>query len=485
MNDAIEPGEARMATVSHDGAHTEEATDHTSWWVLGFIGVAQFMVILDVTVVNIALPSISRALSFSATDLQWVVTVYVLFTGGLMLLGGRSADLFGRRRVFLVGLLVFTGASLASGLAWSPHALIASRATQGFGAALLLPSALAIITTTYSGAQRTAALAVWGAIGSAGVAIGVLLGGIITTAFGWEWIFFINVPIGLVVAVAAVRLTPAEPSLSSAGATLDLLGAVTLLAGLMTLVYGIVGTAQHGWTSGRTLLLLGVAAALLAAFVGIERRGTKPLVPPATWHVRSLISSASVMLGTTGILVGAFYLNTLYLQNVLGYSALKTGLSFLPLALVILVTAHLAAHLLSHAGSRVVAVVGLALASAGALLLALAPDRATYLTDLLPGFLLLGAGVGLVFVAVTVTAMADVGHEEAGLASGIMTTAHELGAALGVAILAAVATSNGNPVSGYGDAFFVAAAVAALLAVLAAFVLPALRPAPGTHVSMH
>jgi EmrB/QacA subfamily drug resistance transporter len=465
--------------------HAEDAVDHTSWWILGFIGVAQFMVILDVTVVNIALPSISRALNFSATDLQWVVTVYVLFTGGLMLLGGRSADLFGRRRVFLLGLLIFTGASLASGLAWSPHALIVSRATQGLGAALLLPSALAIITTTYSGAQRTAALAVWGAIGSAGVAIGVLLGGIITTALGWEWIFFINVPIGLVVAVAAVRLVPAEPSPSPASGTLDLLGAVTLLAGLMTLVYGIVGSTQHGWTSARTLLLLAIAAGLLAAFVGTERRGTKPLVPPATWRVRSLVSSASVMLGTTGILVGAFYLNTLYLQNVLGYSALKTGLCFLPLALVILATAHLAAHLLSHAGSRVVAVVGLALASAGALLLALAPDHASYLSDMLPGFLLLGAGVGLVFVAVTVTAMADVGHEEAGLASGIMTTAHELGAALGVAILAAIATSNGNPVSGYGNAFFVAAAMAALLAIAAALVLPALRPAPGTHVSMH
>jgi EmrB/QacA subfamily drug resistance transporter len=475
-----------MATVSHHaGPHIEEATDRTSWWTLGFIVVAQFMVILDVTVVNIALPSISSALTFTATDLQWVVTVYVLFTGGLMLLGGRSSDLFGRRPVFLVGLLVFTAASLASGLAWSPDALIASRAAQGFGAALLLPSALAIITTTYSGNQRTVALAVWGAIGSAGVAIGVLLGGIITTAFGWEWIFFINVPIGLVVAAGAVRLVPARQLPPSAKATLDLLGAVTLLAALMTLVYGVVGTAQHGWASGRTVLLLGVAAALLAAFVGIERRGARPLVPPATWRVRSLVSSAGVMLGTTGVLVGAFYLNTLYLQNVLGYSALKTGLSFLPLALVILVAAHLASHLLAHAGSRVVAVVGLGLAGGGALLLALAPDRASYLTEMLPGFLLLGAGVGLVFVAVTITAMADVGHEEAGLASGVMTTAHELGAALGVAILAAVATSNGNPVSGYGDAFFVAAAIAGVLALVAAFVLPALRPAPGTHVSMH
>jgi EmrB/QacA subfamily drug resistance transporter len=475
-----------MTTVpTHAGVHAQDASDRRSWWTLGLIGLAQFMVILDVTVVNVALPSIGRALSFSATDLQWVVTVYVLFTGGLMLLGGRAADLLGRRRVFLVGLLVFTAASLASGLAWSPLALIVARAAQGFGAALLLPSALAIITTTYAGAQRTVALATWGAIGSAGVAAGVLFGGIVTTLLGWEWIFFINVPIGLVVAAGAIRLVPAVHSPPPVGATLDLLGAVTLLVGLVTLVYGVVGTAQHGWGSGRTLLLLGVAGALLAAFIVIERRSPEPLVPPATWRVRSLVSSAVVMLGATGILVGAFYLNTLYLQNVLGYSALKTGLSFLPLALVILAAAHLASHLLSHAGSRVVALVGLAVMAGGALRLAVAPDRASYITDTLPGFLLLGAGVGLVFVAVTVTAMADVRHEQAGLASGIMTTAHELGAALGVAVLAAVATGNGNPVSGYGDGFFVAAAIAALLAVVAAFALPALRPAPGTHVSMH
>ena len=225
------------------------------------------------------------------------------------------------------------------------------------------------------------------------------------------------------------------------------------MVGLVTFVYAIVGTAQHGWGAPRTLLLLGVACALLAAFIAIERSGREPLVPPATWRMRSLDSSAIVMLGATGILVGTFYLNTLYLQNVLGYSALKTGLSFLPLALVIFAAAHLASHLLAHVGSRIVSLVGLALTAVGALLLAAAPDRASYTPDVLPGFLLLGAGVGLVFVAVTVTAMADVRHEQAGLASGIMTTAHGLGAALGVAVLAAVAAANGNPVSGYGVGF--------------------------------
>src|SRR6476620_299968 len=468
------------------GPHTHDgASDRQSWWILGLIGTAQFMVILDVTVVNVALPSIGKALGFAPADLPWVVTVYVLFTGGLMLLGGRATDLLGRRRVFLVGLSVFTAASLLSGLAWSPLALIVARGAQGFGAALLLPSALAIITTTYSGAQRTVALGFWGAIGSAGVAVGVLFGGVITTLFGWEWIFFINVPIGCVVAVGAVRLLPAVQPLPRARLKLDLRGAATVMVGLVMLVYAIVGTAQHGWGSARTLLLIGVAGVLLAAFIGIERRGQEPLVPPATWSVRSLVSSAAVMLGATGILVGTFYLNTLYLQDVLGYSALKTGLSFLPLALVIFAAAHLASRLLPHAGSRVVALVGLALTAGGALLLAAAPDKASYASDILPGFLVLGAGVGLVFVAVTVTAMADVRHDQAGLASGIMTTAHELGAALGVAFLAAVAISNGNPVSGYGDAFFVAAGIAGVLALVAAIVLPALRPAPGTHVSMH
>src|SRR6476646_3574444 len=222
---------ASMSTHApgHASIHVHDTEgDRQSWWILGLIGLAQFMVILDITVVNVALPSIGKSLSFGATELQWVVTVYVLFTGGLMLLGGRATDLIGRRRVFLVGLLVFTAASLASGLAWSPMALIVSRAAQGFGAALLLPSALAIITTTYSHGQRTVALSIWGAIGSAGVAAGVLFGGIITTALGWEWIFFINVPIGIVVAVGAVRLVPPEGSVTLTGLKLDLLGAVTL-----------------------------------------------------------------------------------------------------------------------------------------------------------------------------------------------------------------------------------------------------------------
>lgn len=449
------------------------------------MGTAQFMVILDVTVVNVALPSIGSALGFAVADLPWVITIYVLFTGGLMLLGGRATDLLGRRRVFGVGLLVFTVASLASGLAWSPEALIAARAVQGLGAALLLPSALAVITTTYSGAQRTVALTVWGAIGSAGVAAGVLLGGVITTLFGWEWIFLINVPVGVAIAAGAWRLLPASKPQPGVGARLDLLGAAVVMAGLVALVYAVAGTAEYGWLTGRTMILLGVAAALLAAFVMVERRGPEPLVPPATWRVRSLVVSAVVMLGGTAVLVGAFFLNTVYLQNALGYSALQTGLSFLPLALTIFAAAHLASHLLPHAGSRVVVILGLTLVTGAVLLLAAAPDQASYAIDLLPAFLLLGAGVGLVFVAASVTSMADVEHEEAGLASGMMTTAHELGAAFGVAIMSAVAATSDDPASGYSNGLLSAAVLAVLLALVAAVALPSFRPAPGTKVSVH
>jgi EmrB/QacA subfamily drug resistance transporter len=460
------------------------APDRRSWATLAVVALAQFMVILDATVVNVALPSIGAALGFAAADLQWVVTAYVLFTGGLMLLGGRATDLLGRRTVFLAGLLVFTSASLASGLAWSPTALVVARAIQGIGAALLVPAALAIVTTTYEGAQRRTALAVWGALGSAGAAAGVLLGGVITTVLGWEWVFFVNVPVGLGVGLAALRLVSAGGARRET--RLDLRGALAVMAGLVTLVYALDGAPQHGWGSARTLALLGVAAALLAAFAVVERRGADPLVPASTWRARPLIASAAIMLGATGILVGAFFLNTLYMQRVLGDSALETGLAFLPLAVVILLAAHIAAHLLEQVGSRVVVLVGAALMAGGALLLAAAPDRASYLQDLLPGLLVLGLGVGLTFVAASVTAMAEVSHEQAGLASGLMTTAHELGAALGVAVLSAVALSaSGGFAVGYGVGFLAAAAIAAVLALVALVAVPSVRPAPGTRVAMH
>jgi EmrB/QacA subfamily drug resistance transporter len=455
----------------------------TSWTVLVLVALAQFMVILDGTVVNVALPTIGDDLGFAAGQLQWVVTAYLLFTGGLMLLGGRLADLAGRRVVFLTGLAIFTGSSLASGLAWSPESLIVARAAQGLGAALLLPSALSIVTTAYDGHQRTVALAIWGALATAGAAVGVLLGGVITSTLGWQWVFFINVPVG----VAVFALVPRVVAAGAPGArgALDLAGAVTVMGGLVALVLAIQGAPAHGWTSARTLALGAAAAGLLAAFAAIERSTARPLVPPATWRVQSLVSSASVMLIASGILVGTFFLNTLFLQHVMGASPIETGLAFLPLTLVILLGAHAAQHLLPKVGSRPPIAAGLLLMAAGAYLLSRVTAQADYAADLLPGFVALGVGVGMTLVSVSVAAMADVGHETAGLASGLMTTAHELGAALGVAVLGSIALTGTGIAGGYGDGFLVASAVAAVTAIVTALALPSVRPAPGAAGGIH
>src|SRR6266542_2575666 len=398
--------------------------------------VAQFMVILDATVVNVALPSIARSLSFPAGGLQWVVTAYVLASGGLVLLGGRAADVAGRRRIFLAGLALFTAASLASGIAPAAGALIAARAGQGLGAALLTPAALSIVTTSYAGAQRAAALGVWGAIGGAGAAAGVLAGGILTTWLGWRSVFLVNVPVGVV-------------------------------AGLLSLP-------------------LALALAVLAGFAAAERPARRPLVPAELWRARSLVAGALVMFGATGILVGTFFLNSLYLQDVQRASPLRVGLEFLPLALVIGAGAHLASRLLPLAGSRALIVAGLVVMGAGALLLTGVSARSGYLTGFLPGPLVAGMGTGLVFAATAVTAMSDIAEDRAGLASGLMTTAHEIGAALGVAVFSAVAVAAGGGIAaGYRHGFMVAAAVAAGLAVVAAVAVPAVRPAAGDRVAVH
>jgi EmrB/QacA subfamily drug resistance transporter len=463
--------------------------DRRPWSILALLSVAQFMVILDVTVVNVALPSIRTALGYAPQDLQWVVSAYVLMTGGLLLLGGRMADLIGRRRVFLTGLIVFTGASLASALSPTTTALIASRAAQGLGAALLSPAALSIITTTYANAQRTTALSVWGAIGAGGAAAGVLLGGMLTTWFGWRSVFFINLPVGLVAAGLALRLVPAARATARPLSELDLPGALTVVSGLVVLVYAIERTTIYGWTSARTLVLLAISAGLLATFVIVERGARRPLVPIGIWRVRSLSSSATIMLGATGILVGAFFLNSLLLQNVLGASALEAGLAFLPLVVVTGLAAHVGPHLLTRLGARIVVVGALAVMAVGDLLLSGAPANATYATDLLPGFLLLGLGVGLTFVAISVTAMSEIQNERAGLASGLMTTAHELGAAFGVAIFSAVALESAAAgpafVHGYGKGAFAGALIAIALALIAAVAVPTFRPAASQRISMH
>jgi EmrB/QacA subfamily drug resistance transporter len=458
------------------------------WTALILLSAAQFMVVLDVTVVNVALPSIGQDLGIGGEDLQWVVTIYVLLTGGLLLLGGRIADVLARRSVFLAGLSLFTAASLLSGLAESGGMLIASRAAQGVGAALLTPAALSILTSYYGGAQRAKALGAWSAIGSAGAAVGVVLGGVLTTWLSWEWIFLVNVPVGLAAGVLARRVLPAMPAASAR--SLDLPGALLVVAGLVALVYALDGAAEHGWGSARTLVLVAVALALLTGFARVEARSRQPLVPPAIWRVRSLVGSAAVLLGVTGILVGTFFLNSLYLQGVNGASALETGLGFLPLAVAIGMAAHFASAVMPRTGSRALAAAGLVMTAAGGLGLALAPDRAAYAADILPGLLAIGFGIGLVFPAVSVTAMSRIEAHQAGLAAGVLSTAHEVGAALGVAVFAAVAalgdaTSAASLAAGYEDGFLAATGIALVLAVVAVAAVPSVRPSGSTQAFAH
>lgn len=464
------------------------------WTLLILLSVAQFMVILDATVVNVALPSIARSLGFQAGGLQWVVTAYVLASGGLVLLGGRAADVIGRRRMFLAGLTVFTAASLASGLAPAAGALVAARFGQGAGAALLTPAALSIITTTYTGPQRARALGIWGAIGGAGAAAGVLIGGMLTTWLGWRAVFLVNVPVGVIAGLVSLRLVPVTrvtPRPARQGARdLDLPGAALAVAGLVTLAYALAQAPADGWTSVRTAWLLALAAVLLTAFAAAEvlarRAGRPPLVPPQLWRNRPLVAGVLVMFASTGVLIATFFLNTLYLQDVQHASALRVGLEFLPLALIIGLGAHLASDLLPRVGSRLLIVVGFALMAGGALLLTTMSARSGYVTGLLPGLLVTGLGTGLVLPATAVTGLSEIDDDRAGTASGMISAAHEIGAAFGVAVFSAIAVAaNGGIGVGYQRGFEVAAVIAGVLALLAAALVPVVRPADGVPVSVH
>lgn len=459
------------------------------WTVLILVSVAQFMVIIDATVVNIALPSIGKAFRFaSASDLQWVATAYVLVTGGLTLLGGRMTDLFERKRLFLIGLLLFTSASLATGLAPSALFLVISRAVQGLGAALLTPAALSIITTTYGGAKRATALAIWGALGAAGAAAGVVLGGILTSWLGWQWVFFINVPIGALAAGVALFVLPASVASRGPLRDLDIGGALVLIAGLAVLVFGLTSGANHGWASPETLVSLVLSAALLATFGLIERRVVQPIVPPPVWRVRSLVSGNVIFLATSAVMGGVFFLSSLYLQQVLGLTAWQAGLGFLPLVVAVAGGSGLASRLVSHAGVRTVIVLGLVIEAGGALLLARVPSDPGNFVTVVPGFLALGIGLGFSFVASPLLVMADVGGGDAGLASGLMQTAHEIGISLGIAALSAVATAvamQTGLAAGYRQSMFAAALVAGLLAIVSLIVVPAVRVSGGGGLRMH
>lgn len=486
--DTTAPPHGHHAAAPHS-QHPHPAGQHTaeprrSWTVFALMIAAQFMVILDVSVVNVALPSIGRSLHLSPAAFQWAVSAYVLLSGGLLLLGGRVADLINRRGAFLAGVGLFTAASLASGLAQAPLQLILARAAQGAGAALLTPAALSIIMTTYAGRQRQTALAVWGTVGSLGIAAGVLFGGALTSALGWRAVFFINVPIGVAVVIGTLRTVARGETQPRALRRLDAPGALTLVGGLLALVFGIEATRSAGWTAPRTWVALLVAAVLLTAFARLERRAADPLVPPATWRIRSLVSASAVMAGVTGTVVGAIFLSSVHLQAFLGASPVVAGLEFLPLAAAITAGATVASKLIGRVGPRALVLVGLVVMAAGVLVLAANAQGTSYAAHVLPGFLLTGAGVGPMFVAIAVAAMGDVPADQAGLASGLMMTGHEVGAALGVAALTAVAgdlTSRSGLVDGYAHAFTAAAGVLAALFVLTLVALPGGRPAASAH----
>jgi EmrB/QacA subfamily drug resistance transporter len=416
---------------------------HTTnpWVILILVCIAQFMVILDATVVNVALPSIQKDLGLSEANLQWIVNAYTLVFGGFLLLGGRAGDLLGRKRLFLAGVVVFTVASLLNGLATNSTWLISTRALQGLGAAFISPAALAIISTIFAeGRERGKALGVWAAIASGGSAVGLVLGGVLTQAFSWPWIFFINVPIGVVAFVLSLRLIP-ESTDEEAERSFDIAGAVTVTGGLMTLVYAIVKAQSDGWTSGVTLGTFAGAAVLLAAFVVTELRASAPLVRLSIFRVRSLRAANVVMFLVASGLFAMFFFNSLYLQRVLGYGPLKAGLAFLPFTAGIIVSAGLASQFAPRVGVRSVAVVGMILTALGMALLARIPVHGAYVPDVMPSIILTSLGLGAVFVPLTLIATTGLEDSDQGLASGLFNTSQQIGGALGLAILSTLAAS--------------------------------------------
>jgi EmrB/QacA subfamily drug resistance transporter len=451
------------------------------WLALALLATVQFMVILDIAIVNVALPSIQVDLGFSQESLQWVISAYALLFGGFLLLGGRVADLLGRRRLFIAGLIVFSAASLLSGLAWSDTALIFARAAQGFGAALITPAALSILMTTFAeGRERNTALGVWGAVGAFGAVAGVLLGGILTDWLSWEWIFYINVPVGL----GALALTPflLTESRDAHVKSFDVPGGVLVTGGLITLVYAITQANDYGWGSVETIGLFAAAGALLAAFVGWEARVKEPLMPFAIFRIRTVTAAniSGLILGT--VTFSMFLMLTLYMQQVLGYSPMKTGVAYLAVAGSAIITSTIAAQLVTRVGVKPVIVAGMAFLAAGLLYFTQVSVGGTYLGDLLPGFLLIAMGLGFSFVPISIAALAGVQASEAGLASGLFNTSQQIGGALGIAALSAVATSKteagvaaGTPLpkaltDGFESAF-IWGGVVAIVGILVALVL--------------
>ncbi|HUB98795.1 MAG TPA: MFS transporter [Solirubrobacterales bacterium] len=439
------------------------------WIALILLCVAQFVVVLDASIVNVALPTIGEALDFSESNLPWVVNAYVLTFGGFLLLGGRLADLLGRRRVFMAGLVLFAIASLAGGLASNSGQLIAARAVQGLGAAILSPAALSIVATTFrDGAERNKALGIWGAVAGSGGAAGVLLGGVLTESLGWEWVLWVNVPIGIIAALIAPSLI-AETRDEGEVRHFDVAGAVTITLSLSALVFGLLDAESAGWGSAQTIGTLVGSALLLAAFIAIERRSRAPLVPFSIFRIRTITGANVVGTLTGASLFSMFFFISLYMQQVLGYSPIKAGLSYLPLAVSIILAAGIASQLVTKVGFKPVLAAGMALIAGGLVWFSQISVDGTFLSDILGPSLLAAVGLGFAFVPVTIAAVSGIEDREQGLASGLINTSQQVGGALGLAILAAVANgiigSSHEPaklVEGFQSAFMVGAVFAAL-----------------------
>ena len=466
-----------------------------SWTVRGTLALAllcsvQFMLILDLTIVNVALPSIQRAMGGSREDLQWVVSGYALSFGGFLMLAGRAADLYGRRRFFMLGLALFAGASLAGGLSHSVPVLIAARLVQGLGGALVSPAALSLLTTTFSeGAERNRALAVWGAVAAAGGAVGLLLSGIITDVLGWSWVFFLNVPI----AVLAIALSPVllpESQAQGVSRRLDVAGAVSVTLGSLLLVFGLSQVATAGPLSVRTLAPILGAVVAFAGFFAIENRTASPLVPLEILRRRTLSGANIVILLLTAVVAAQGFYSTFYLQQALGFSAIATGLSFLPIALVIMVFSTLSPRLAYRYGTRRMLIAGMLVITVSMLYFVRLPQNATYFADLLPGFLGLAVGMGLSFFSATVAATTGVADHQQGVASGLINTSSQVGSALGLAVLISIGAGASALVTSGGEtdpsvsllvAFRTAHAFGAILAAIAALVaIFAVRPEPSS-----
>lgn len=452
------------------------AADPRRWRMLGLLAVAQFMLILDVTVVAIALPHIGTDLGLERDTLTWVVSAYTLMFGGLMLLGGRASDLFGSRKVVLAGLFVFTAASLATGLATSAELLIGGRIAQGIGAAMLSPAALSTVTKTFDGDERNKALGIWSAIGGGGSAIGVLLGGVLTAGPGWQWVFYVNVPIGVIVFAILLKMLPADRPAESQG-RLDVPGAILVTAGTGTAIYALINAGDRGWLSAATLGTLAGSVVLYAVFAWLQTVVRSPLMNLRILTRRPVAAGTFLILVATALMIAVFFLGSFYLQHYKGYGALRTGLLFLPIAVLTILGAQVSGQVIGKVGARPVAMIGLTIAALGIAVPAIWEGAAMVVIGTSFG----AGGIGAAFVAASTTTFAQIDYTEAGLASGILSTFHEFGAALGVAIVSSIAAASlaGTVTTGFSRGFTFAAITAAVAAVLALVVVPVAKPSTG------